>query len=249
MKPPLVHNEASVDRRSFISNTIKLAVAGNLLTLEQACKSKSSKPGAGDTTNTKGKRSTHTAKNKKPRQKWHREKLVLNTKTNVVHLPATAAYVYYDEIKRVQDMDLANWENQVQGQVRIHKEQSGNILEILSLQKLKGEVNDGTLSAAIDTLSKAFTATYQDKGGNNYNTTNYRLHELMLQLVALNNTVPPPVKWMLFNEKTKRPPKLGKRQKWMESEASFNERVKYIMERESDYKTRLNKRASKYAIT
>jgi len=73
-------------------------------------------------------------------------------------------------------------------------------------------VDDNTLAAAAATLATAFTSTYQDKKGTNYSSTNYRLHELMLQLIALNNSIPPAFKWIVFNEKTRQPVKPGKRQ-------------------------------------
>jgi len=126
MRQPIIHNHSSFDRRHFITNTLKLAVAGNLLTLEQACKNKSAKPGTTDSDNAKSK--PPVAKNKTVRHKWNREKLVMNARTQVVHLPTAATYMYYDEIKKMQNMDLLTWENQIQGKFRINKEQSGNIL-------------------------------------------------------------------------------------------------------------------------
>jgi hypothetical protein len=76
---------------------------------------------------------------------------------------------------------------------------------------------------------------------------NFRLHELMLQLLALNTAVPD--KWRVFNSTVKRPPRLRKRQKWMETEINFTKRVKYIQEHQNDYMARLTKRATKYSFT
>ena len=251
MKQPPEHSKPTSDRRRFIGNTIKLVVlAGILSPLEQACNNNSSqKPGTKDTTNTKEKSKTHTAKHKSNRRKWNQEKLVVNTKTNVVHLPTSAVYVYYDEIKHIKDVNMTGWENQVQGQIHLNKDQSGNILEILSLQKLRGEINSDSLNNAMNILSKAFGKECENSRGLNHNTTNYRLHELMLQLVALNTAIPVTGKWQAFNEKVKKPQKIGKRQKWMETETSFNDRIKFIQDRESDYKKRLSQRASKYSFT
>jgi hypothetical protein len=245
------HSKPLSDRRRFIGNAVKLAVlAGIVSPLEQACNNNSSqKPGTTDTANTKDKSKKHTAKHTSKRHKWNQEKLVVNTKTNVVHLPTAAVYVYYDEIKHIKDVNMGSWENQVQGQVHLNKDQSGNILEILSLQKLRSEINNDSLNIAMNTLAKAFTKECEDARGLNHNTTNYRLHELMLQLVALNTTIPVTGKWQAFNEKVKKPQKIGKRQKWMETETSFNDRIKYIQEREADYKKRLGQRASKYSFT
>jgi len=71
----------------------------------------------------------------------------------------------------------------------------------------------------------------------------------MLQLVALNSNIPSTNKWQAFNEKLVKPQKLGKGQKWMETETGFNERIKYIQDREADYKKRLKEIASKYSVT
>jgi len=96
-------------------------------------------------------------------------------------------------------------------------------------------------------LSLAFSKNCENKKGINVNTTNYRLHELMLQLISLNNSMVN--KWQLFNDMVAKPQKIGRRQSWMADESSFNQRVKYIQERQSDYQNRLVKRASKYNLT
>ncbi len=135
----------------------------------------------------------------------------------------------------------------MQGQVRLNKNKSGNTLEILSLQKLRSGVNDNSLSSAANTLAIAFSNQCANSGGINHNTTNYRLHELMLQLVVLNNSISD--KWQTFNGLVTKPQRLGKRQAWMGNENSFNERVTYIQGREADYKNRLTQRVSKYTLT
>jgi hypothetical protein len=234
-------------RRHFIGTTIKLAALGTILgPLEQACN------------NNKGDKTGGLQKEKKPvvqkpgtRSKWNYEKLVMNTKTKVVHLPTAAVYVFYDEIanKHLQEINLSSWENAIRGDVHINKGQSGNILEILSLKKLGSGVNDDSLNAAMNTLSYAFDRANDNTKGFNRNTKNYRLHELMLQLIALNNSIPEIGKWQVFNEKVKKPAKIGRRQQWMASENNFNERIRYITTRESEYKERLTKRAMKYTIT
>jgi len=250
MKQPPRYSNPSFGRRRFIGNTIKLTLlAGILSPLEQACKNKSQKPDITGPGNTKEKEKAHTAKNINSRHKWNYEKLVVNSKTNVVHLPTSSVYIYYDEIKNTRDVSVGDWENQVQGKLRFNKDKSGNILEILSLQKFKNVVDDNSLNSAMNTLAKAFGKECENSKGFNSNTTNYRLHELMLQLVVLNNSIPATAKWKTFNEMVKKPAHLGKRQSWMENETNFNERVKYIQEREDDYKKRLSQRASKHSFT
>jgi len=242
MSYPPEHSKPPSDRRRFISNSLKITLlAGILSPLEQACNTKSKAPAKKDSKD----RSTTTHNSK--RKKWNAEKLVVNTKTNVVHLPTAAFYNYYDEIKNTRDVNIADWENQLGGDVRLNKDKSGNILEILSLQKLRNGVNDNSLNSAIDTLTRAFSRDCENSNGTNYNTTNYRLHELMLQLIALNNYMTN--KWQTFNDRVRKPQKIGKRQSWMADENSFNQRVTYIRDREADYKSRLMNRASKYALT
>jgi hypothetical protein len=58
------------------------------------------------------------------------------------------------------------------------------------MQNLNRGINDDSLSAAANTLAKAFAKECENAKSINPNTTNFRLHELMLQLIALNNTIP-----------------------------------------------------------
>jgi hypothetical protein len=247
------HSKPPFNRRKFIGNTLTLAVlAGIVSPLEQGCKNKSSQrttttDSANKNNKTKG--GERTAKRQSTRRKWNQEKLVINSKTNVVHLPTAVVYHYYDPVGRPKDVSINGWESAIQGEVHFNRDQSGNILEALALQKLRSEVNDGSLNNAITTLARAFRKDGDNKAGVNLNSRNYRLHELMLQLVALNGSIPATGKWQAFNDRVKKPQKPGKRQKWMETETSFNERVKYIQEREADYKKRLSQRASKYSLT
>jgi hypothetical protein len=243
-KPPL-HNS----RRTFLGNTIKLALLAGILPLEQSCGNKtqnktSDKDSASNRTNKKLSR-------KKPRKSWHHEKLVMNSKSKVMHFPTSKVYTYYDEIKpkHLQEISMAAWAAQLQEPVRINREQSGNILEILSLQNLNNGVNDQSLAESAGILARAFTKEMENSKGVNPNTTSFRLHELMLQLVTLNSAIPAAGKWLEFSGKVTKPAQLRKRQKWMETETAFNERVKYILDHQNDYKFRLTERASKYNFT
>ncbi len=234
------------NRRRFIGNTIKLAVLGTLLP-DVSCNNKRSSPAG------KGPDTTRSAKNgkhvKKARKKWSHEGLVMNSQTKVMHFPSSRLYTYYDEIKpnHLQEISLAAWTAQLQEPVRLNRAQSGNILEILTLQHLQNGVNDEYLTAAAETLSKAFMPACENSKGVNLNSTNFRLHELMLQLLSLNSSVTD--KWQSFNSRVKRPPALRNRQKWMETETAFNARVQYILTRQSDYMNRLTERARKYSFT
>lgn len=240
----------SIDRRSFVGHTVKLVTLGAMLMpLVEACNNKkSAKPTTPDPEKNK-KGTTHSSK--KPRKKWSHESLLMNSKTQVMHFPTSKIYTYYDEIKpnHLQEISLATWASQLQEPVRLHKQQSGNILEILAMQNLRQGVNDESLSAAAGILSKAFSSACDNSKGVNFNTTNFRLHELMLQLITLNTSIPAANKWQAFSDKIKKPVSLRKRQKWMETETSFNERVKYILDRQNDYSARLTKRAARYSFT
>ncbi len=249
MRQPLTHNKTSLNRRRFISNTVRLLVLGSIFPLQEACNNKSSKHPAGPGKDSTAKKSQGSKKTPNNRKKWMHEGLVMNTQTHVMHFPTSKVYTYYDEIKptHLREISLVTWVATLQGPVRLNREQSGNILEILTLQHLKQGVNDEYLNAATDTLAKAFTPAGENSKAVNLNTMNFRLHELMLQLLSLNTSIPD--KWQVFNSKVKKSAILRKRQKWMETETGFNDRVKYIMDHQSDYMNRLTARARKYSFT
>ena len=243
MEPTSENSASQFHRRRFISDGVKIALlAGILAPLQQACNTKTKNTSKKKTTN-----KTNTVSKKNKRQKWTAERLVINSKTNVVHLPTASFYVYYDEIKNSKPVNISDWENQLRGQPKFNKNKSGNALEVLSLQKLRHGVSDNILTEAAKMLALAFSDEYKNSKGINVNVTNYRLHELMLQFISLNNSLPN--KWQAFNNMVLMPQKIGKRQSWMADENSFNQRVKYIQDRETDYQNRLVKRASKYNLT
>lgn len=238
-------NSQPLPRRQFIGNTVKLAVLGTVLgPLHQSCNDKKNQgPGTGSTGSGKAKKSTKT---KKRRQKWSRESLVMNSQTKVMHLPTSKLYTYYDEIKtkNLQAISLAAWSSQLGSASRFNRQQSGNIIEMLTMNELDGNISDTNLVIAIDNLSTAFGEEYEKA-----NLTNFRLHELMLQLITLNNSIPSDQKWITFNAKVKKPAQLRKRQGWMADENAFNQRVKYIIERQPEYVRRLAERSKKYSFT
>lgn len=236
----------SINRRKFVGNTVKIVTLGSLLMpIAEACGSKKSST-AGTKSDTTRKKGSHTASKKRPRKKWNHESLVMNTKTNVMHFPTARIYTYYDEIKpnHLKEIDMGAWAANGYQPRRLNKEQSGIITEIFTLQIFKGEITDTSFVIAIDTLATAFQPEYERA-----NERNFRLHELMLQLVALNNAIPADQKWITFNAKVKKPLDLRKRQDWMATETKFTERINYITQRRDEYISRLNKRAAKYSFT
>lgn len=243
--------EFSSRRRRFLLDTCKIAILSMIIPLSEACnnKSKTTKTGKNDTTKTG---TTTTTRSKKNRKKWSYEGLAVNSKTKVMHLPSGKIYHYYDEIKssHLQTVSLAGWAATLDGGAKINKQQSGTILEILALQELKNDgINDASLTRSAGILSKAFSEEINSRSGRNMNETNFRLHELMLQLIVLNNSIPKESKWQEFNSKIKKPGTLRKRQTWMSGEAQFAERVNYISERRNDYQSRLTARAGKHSFT
>src|SRR6185503_922681 len=153
MEHPSEHTNNQSGRRSFISNGIKAALLTSLLSpLEQACNAKSK-----NTTKKKTTNKTNTVSKNDKRKKWTAERLLINTKTNVIHLPTASFYVYYDEIKNSKPVNISDWESQLGGQPRFNKNKSGNILEVLSLQKLRHGVSDNVLTEAAKMLALAFS--------------------------------------------------------------------------------------------
>lgn len=228
-----------------MGNTIKIVAFGSLLMpLAQACGNKKSSKTTGGHGTGDGKGKTSTGSSNSKRKKWHRESLVMNTRTNVLHYPTAALYTYYDEIKpgHLKEISREAWAPDAENAPRLNKQQSGNIMEILTLQELGKDINDSSLVIAIDTLSISFREEYEKA-----NNMNFRLHELMLQLIALNNLIPADQKWATFNAKVKKPAQLRKRQQWMTNETNFNDRVNYITQRRNEYLSRLNGRAAKYS--
>jgi hypothetical protein len=234
----------SYQRRQFISNGITIAILSTII--PSACRNHTKTTQNGHKEPVVSKKGRGPKRNRK---KWSYEGVVINSKTKLMHLPSSHIYHYYDPIKQnhFQAVAISGAASLLQGDVRLPKGQSGNILEVLSLQPLRGGINDGTLSQAADILSMAFMQTYDNAKAVNVNTTNFRLHELMLQLVSLNNSVVD--KWQTFNEKVKKPATLRKRQAWMETSTAFRERVEYILARQGDYHARLMTRAQKYNYT
>lgn len=237
----------SSSRRRFLGNSLKIALISALVLPVQ----KTFANGAAIIVKTK----------KSFRKFLLIDKLVLNTKTKVVHLPTKKIFKDYADIdkKNQKILDLKTWETQVKTPIHFNKEKSGIILELLALQKLNAGITDKSLTAAINTLSLAFTAPYKNKKGIFINKHNFRLHELLAQLIALNNSIPVAQKWakfdtatgkinqylMLASLKNPSPPRI----KWMFDQKGFDQRVAYILKNKNDYMTRLKHRATEYKLS
>jgi|GEM_PF-2039053 len=234
-------------RRSFLRNGIKLAtLSGLLFPLQKVF----------------GKSSSFIINNGKKvgdfiRKPGLHNELILNTKTKIVHLPTDKIFADYSEIsvrhKRI--LDLKTWEAEVKSPTHFIKDKSAIVIELLALQKLNIGINDRTLTAAIGTLSIAFTPTYKNKNGKMMNKYRFRLHYLLLQTIALNNTIPAAQKWTKFqaatgniNYTTRDLKSLPKRMTWIKTKTEFDKQVAYILQNKMTYMNRLKDRAALYKL-
>ena len=183
------------------------------------------------------------------------DKLVLNIKTKVVHLPSGKIFAKYPTIKRQAIIGSTTWETEVKPPFHFNKEKSGIIIEVLALSRLAAGITDKTLTDAYRILSVAFTGTYRNKTGIVFNKYNFRLHHLLLQTIALNNTYPTAQKWEKFQLATARinynlndgkplPRFMG----WLKSKAEFDKKASYILINKQTYINRLATRASRYKL-
>lgn len=182
------------------------------------------------------------------------DKLVLNTKTGIVHLPTGKIFSKYPTIKRRTIIGSDTWEAQIKPPYRLVKEKSGIILEMLTLTRLATGINDRSLTDAYRILSVAFTKTYQGKNGLSFNKYNFRLHHLLLQVISLNSTSPLVQKWGKFLQATgnidynKDVKPIPRFMSWIKSKTEFDKKVNYILQNKSTYTTRLAQRASRYKL-
>ena len=183
------------------------------------------------------------------------DKLVLNTKTGVVHLPTGKIFSRYPTIKRQGIIGSATWETEIKAPYHLVKEKSGIILEMLALTRLAAGINDRTLTDAYRILSVAFTKTYKSKTGELFNKYNFRLHHLLLQVISLNSTITSSQRWSKFqlatgsidyNVNSANP--IPRFMSWIKSKAEFDKKASYILQNRSSYTSRLAKRAIRYKL-
>ncbi|MES1219861.1 MAG: hypothetical protein ABUT20_30450 [Bacteroidota bacterium] len=150
-------------------------------------------------------------------------------------------------------LDLKTWETVVKSPVHFNKEKSGIMLEVLALQKLDTGINNHNLAAAANTLAMAFTETYKASDGSIINKFNFRLHDLLLQTITLNDSIPSFQKWERFQSTTGKiyyneADRLPKRMKWLMTEQDFNKQVNYILDNKTKYEERLKQRAENFKL-
>ncbi len=188
-------------------------------------------------------KNSKSKRNHKIKKVWHNESLILNTKTNIVHYPSEKLFTYYNQIsnKHLSVIKFDDWESQVLPPKHFIKGKSGIIIERLALNKLTSPITDDKLNAAIITLGTAFSADYYE-----HNSNNWRLYELLIQLIALNSSVKVELKWNQFFEAVKKIDfhllKVPQRNNWIKSREEFDKRVEYIRYNHGTYLKRLENR-------
>ena len=235
------HQNISASRRKFLNNGLKLTVLSALLIPFQ-----------------KARASGTTVLNnsiKKLQKFLPIDKLVVNTKTRVIHLPSGKIFSKYPTIRRQAIIGSATWEVEVKPPYRFNKEKSGIILEVLALTRLAGGINDRALTDAYRILSIAFRDTYKNKTGVLLNKYNFRLHHLLLQTISLNPTYPLTDKWNKFKLATNNinyglPDKnpLPRFMNWITNKVEFDKKARYILQNKQTYLSRLAKRASRFKL-
>ena len=232
--------KSNASRRRFLGTGIKLAaLSALLLPLQKAFGNSSSFI------------ADHAQKLRQSiRETFFADKLILNTKTKVVHLPSEKIFTHYQDIagKNQKVIELGSWETQLKNPIHFSKEKSGIILELLALQKLATGINDKNLAATTKTLAMAFSPAYIDN-----NKYNFRVHDFLMQTIALNNGIPVTQKWNEFQLATGRINystefKLPKRMSWLKTQTEFNNQVNNIIKNKTTYTDRLKQRVVKYKL-
>jgi hypothetical protein len=231
----------SSSRRRFLGNGLKLAaLSGLLLPLQKVLAS--------------GTAAVRIVK-KKVNKFISLDKIVLNTKTGVVHLPSGKIFAKYRTIKNQRVIGAKDWEIQVKPPYHFNKDKSGIIIEMLALQTLNEGITNKTLTDAYRILSVAFTPMYKNKKGVLINKYNFRLHHLLLQTITLNSTTPSDQRWTKFQTATARinynlkdVKSLPKKMDWIKNKTEFDKRATYISQNKTMYITRLKTRAANYKL-
>ncbi len=236
---------STTSRRRFLGNSLKLtALSAFLLPMKKVL-------GTGS--------SFLISNTKKPGHEipdsFFSNSLILNKKTNVVHLPTEKIFTHYPDISADNQriIDLKGWETGIKAPVHFNKEKSGIILELLALQKLSAGINDKSLAAATNTLAIAFSPIYKNVNGDNPNIYNFRVHDLLLQTIALNNSIPAAKKWSKFQSANGdhdyyTESRIPRRMNWMKSKIEFDAQASYIITNKIKYTDRLKKRAADYKL-
>lgn len=169
------------------------------------------------------------------------EVLYYNPKTKVLHYPGLREKEKL-ETANLQSIKINEWEKMLDnGEAYFNKEKSGLSFEKLALRNFQGAPTAESLQKSLSITSRAFAKEYATQ-----NRFNWRVYDLLVQWVALNEAIADPDKWYHFtkviSEVNLGNVKVIKRMAWVQSKELFDKRITYINEHKTDYLARLKTR-------
>lgn len=225
-----------IHRRQLIKWSIPIAAGLPFVHLVACADKAKTKTDEVDSTKT---RKTTARKNNEKQKPNTSEVLYYNQKKKVLHYPGLKEKEEL-HINEQQEIKIADWEQMLDsGQARFVKEKSGLAFEKLALRSYQANPTAENLQHSLTIVARAFSNEYAM-----HNRFNWRVHDLLAQLVALNDAVGD--KWNYFTtamqgvDMTK--VKVPKRMKWVQSKDLFDKKAAYIAAHKNDYLARLKSR-------
>ncbi len=171
---------------------------------------------------------------------------------DVIFFNERSKVLHYSGLKKVSPTEqnkgrrvsLDEWERMVDGgEARFEKEDSGLIFERLALLNLRQNTDNASLEKSLQILSRSFSKDYQFQ-----NRFNWRGYDLALKLIALNSGIGADEKWARFENITRDvnlgSVKIPPRNAWVRSKELFDQRVRYVNERQSEILSKINRRVA-----
>jgi len=196
--------------------------------------------------NDSGKKDKNENKNKanQPvKTEYTKHELFLHSKTQALHYPALFKKYPALPEKFIRKFPVSDWERLLdQEKAHFTKDRSAPIFEALALKELKNGFTDAAFSKSASVLARSFSADYAVQ-----NKYNWRGHDLLLQLVALDGSKAAEQKYPLYKTMTAAVDlasikKIPKRNNWLLSQAEFDKRVQLILSRKEEFQQKLSKR-------
>jgi hypothetical protein len=168
--------------------------------------------------------------------------LLHHNKTNVLHYPFLYEKYEVTEEKNMTKVHVNDWQRYLDEKgARFSRKRSGIIFEKLALMNLRQQVDDEQLGRSLQILNRSFTDTYFK-----YNEHNWRVYDLALQLIALNNSIPEQQRWTNFSSAISKINfnniKVPKRNTWVMNQQAFEQRAMYVAHHRDEYLKKLDKR-------
>jgi hypothetical protein len=225
-------NKKEVSRRRLLKWSISLAAFYPVASGLQSCQD--SKTGKKETP-PKSKEKTTT--DNKPV-----DFLYYNSKSKVLHYPGIRTKQKLD-LKDFEKKPVGEWQKLLNEGARFPKETSGIAFEKLSLRNFQNNVNADGIKESLAIMEKAFGKEYANK-----NKFNWRIYELLLQWIALDESLAATEKSAKFMNATQAIDiellKLPKRMNWMKTKEGINARAAYVFNQKNKYMERLQKRTT-----